>query len=82
MMEEPQETDIKISDLFKEYKKFVAGDMEVEGREIVIEDNAEYEAMDVHFEFEEEGERSCTDESITLRGKSKNLYGYDSWLFS
>lgn len=30
MMEEPQETDIKISDLFKEYKKFVAGDMEVE----------------------------------------------------
>ncbi len=35
MMEEPQETDIKISDLFKEYKKFVAGDMEVEGREIV-----------------------------------------------
>jgi hypothetical protein len=24
----------------------------------VIEDNAEYEAMDVHFEFEEEGERS------------------------
>lgn len=26
--------------------------------------------------------RSCTDESITLRGKSKNLYGYDSWLFS
>lgn len=82
MMEEPQETDIKISDLFKEYKKFVASDMEVEGREIVIEDNAEYEAMDVHFEFEEEGERSCTDESITLRGKSKNLYGYDSWLFS
>lgn len=58
MMEEPQETDIKISDLFKEYKKFVAGDMEVEGREVVIEDNAEYEAMDVHFEFEEEGERS------------------------
>ena len=58
MMEEPQETDIKISDLFKEYKKFVAGDMETEGREIVIEDNAEYEAMDVHFEFEEEGERS------------------------
>lgn len=38
MMEEPQETDIKISDLFKEYKKFVAGDMEVEGREIVIDD--------------------------------------------
>ena len=32
--------------------------MEVEGREVVIEDNAEYEAMDVHFEFEEEGERS------------------------
>lgn len=55
---EPQETDIKISDLFKEYKKFVADDMEVEGREVVIEDNAEYEAMDVHFEFEEEGERS------------------------
>ena len=32
MMEEPQETDIKISDLFKEYKKFVAGDMETEGQ--------------------------------------------------
>ena len=49
---------VKLDTLLTEYKKFVAGDMEVEGREIVIEDNAEYEAMDVHFEFEEEGERS------------------------
>lgn len=48
MMEEPQETDIKISDLFKEYKKFVAGDMEVEGREIVIEDNVEEEKPPEH----------------------------------
>lgn len=58
LMEEPGVTEIKLTDLFREYKKFVAGDMEVDGREIVIEDNAEYEAMDVHFEFEEEGERS------------------------
>lgn len=26
--------------------------------------------------------RSCNDESITLTSKSKNLHGYDSWLFS
>ena len=26
--------------------------------------------------------RSCTDESITLTSKSKNLHGFDSWGFS
>ena len=26
--------------------------------------------------------KSCTDDSVTLSSKSKNLYGFDSWKFS
>lgn len=58
LMKEPQITEIKLTDLFKEYKKFVAGNMDTSGREVEWDESPEYEAMTVYFEFEEDGKRS------------------------
>lgn len=58
LMKEPQITEIKLTDLFKEYKKFVAGNMDTSGREVEWDESPEYEAMTVYFEFEEDRERS------------------------
>lgn len=58
LMKEPQITEIKLTDLFKEYKKFVARNMEISGREVVWDESPEYEAMTAFFEFEEEGKRN------------------------
>lgn len=58
LMKEPQITEIKLTDLFKEYKKFVAGNMDTSGRKVEWDESPEYEAMTVYFEFEEEGKRS------------------------
>ena len=57
LMKEPQITEIKLTDLFKEYKKFVARNMDTYGREVKWDESPEYEAMTVYFEFEEECER-------------------------
>lgn len=57
LMKEPQITEIKLTDLFKEYKKFVAGNMDTSGREVEWDESPEYEAMTVYFEFEEDRER-------------------------
>ena len=57
-MEEPDVTEIKLTDLFMEYKKFVAKNMDTSGRKVEWEDDVNYEAMNVYFEFEEEKERS------------------------
>lgn len=58
LMKEPQITEIKLTDLFKEYKKFVARNMDTSGRKVEWEESPEYEAMTVYFEFEEDLERS------------------------
>ena len=58
LMEEPDVTEIKLTDLFMEYKKFVAKNMDTSGRKVEWEDDVNYEAMNVYFEFEEEKERS------------------------
>lgn len=58
LMEEPDVTEIKLTDLFREYKKFVAKNMDTSGRKVEWEDDVNYEAMNVYFEFEEEEERS------------------------
>lgn len=59
MMEEPIEKEIKITHLFREYEKFVARAMETSGRNVDFDgDEPKYEAMTVHFEFEEEEKRS------------------------
>ena len=58
LMKEPQITEIKLTDLFKEYKKFVARNMEISGRKVELDESPEYEAMTAFFEFEEEGKRN------------------------
>lgn len=58
LMKEPQITEIKLTDLFKEYKKFVARNMDTDGREVEWDESPEYEAMTAFFEFEEDRERS------------------------
>lgn len=50
LMKEPQITEIKLTDLFKEYKKFVARNMDTSGRKVEWEESPEYEAMTVYFE--------------------------------
>lgn len=57
LMAEPQMTDITLTDLFEEYKKFVARNMDTFGRKVEYDEGLEYEAMTVYFEFEEENER-------------------------
>ena len=59
MMTEPQSKEIKVSELFSEYKKFVAKNMETSGRKVTYDSDApEYESMDVVVSFEEEESRS------------------------
>ncbi len=58
LMEEPQIEEIKLTDLFEEYKKFVAKNMDTYGRKVEFDETPEYEAMNVYFEFEEEKKRS------------------------
>lgn len=58
LMNEPQVTEIKLTDLFEEYKKFVAKNMDTFGRKVKYDEEPEYEAMTVYFEFEEENERN------------------------
>lgn len=58
LMKEPQITEIKLTDLFKEYKKFVARNMDTFGRKIEWDESPQYEAMTVFFELEEGRERS------------------------
>lgn len=55
LMIEPQEKEIKLSDLFKEYQKHVARNMETDGREVDCTDGEpEYQPMNVYFQFEQE----------------------------
>lgn len=58
LMKEPQITEIKLTDLFKEYKKFVARNMVTIGRAVLLDESPEYEEMTVFFELEEDRERS------------------------
>lgn len=58
LMTEPQEEEVKLSDLFREYKKHVAKNMETDGREISYDDSdPEYEPMEVYFEAEQVPDR-------------------------
>ena len=53
LMVEPQEKEIKLSDLFREYKKHVAENMETYGREVLFDEgDPKYEPMEVYFQFE------------------------------
>ena len=58
LMTEPDMKTITVSELFKEYKKFVAKEMDTYGRDVVVEDTAYYEPMEVELEIIEEEDRS------------------------
>jgi hypothetical protein len=51
LMKEPEEKTITVSKLFEEYKKFVAENMKIDGREIDTE-NEEYIPMPVRIDYE------------------------------
>ena len=58
LMTEPQEEEVKLSDLFREYEKYVAKHMETDGREISYDDGfPEYEPMEVYFEAKQVPDR-------------------------
>lgn len=58
MMAVPEEKEIKLSNLFEEYKQFVARNMDASGRDVSCESGEpEYEPIDVSFCFEEEESR-------------------------
>lgn len=58
MMTEPQSREVKVSELFNEYKAFVSKNMETSGRKVTYDsDEPEYEEMEVAVAFEEEDKK-------------------------
>lgn len=59
MMTEPTEKEVKVSELFREYKRFVEKNMETSGRKVSWDSGEpEYEGMDITVELIEEDSRS------------------------
>lgn len=57
MIEEKEKT-IKLSDLFNEWKKYVAKQVETDGLEVEFDDRPEYEAVEVSVQVERNEDRS------------------------
>lgn len=66
LMIEPEKKTITVSELFEQYKRYVAKEMDTDGRNVQIEDTVYYEPMEVSFEFKKEEERSwsCFDRAV------------------
>lgn len=66
LMIEPEKKTITVSELFEQYKRYVAKEMDTDGRDVQIEDTVYYEPMEVSFEFKKEQERSwsCFDRAV------------------
>lgn len=66
LMIEPEKKTITVSELFKQYKLYVAKEMDTYGRDVQIEDTVYYEPMEVSFEIKKEQERSwsCFDRAV------------------
>lgn len=66
LMIEPEKKTITVSELFEQYKLYVAKEMDTDGRDVQIEDTVYYEPMEVSFEFKKEQERSwsCFDRAV------------------
>lgn len=58
LMTEPERKTITVTELFEEYKKFVAKEMDTYGRDVQVEDIAYYDPMEVNFKVVEEEDRS------------------------
>ena len=66
LMIEPEKKTITVSELFEQYKLYVAKEMDTDGRDVQIEDTVYYEPMEVSFEVKKEQERSwsCFDRAV------------------
>ena len=66
LMIEPEKKTITVSELFEQYKLYVAKEMDTDGRNVQIEDTVYYEPMEVSFEIKKEQERSwsCFDRAV------------------
>ncbi len=58
LMTEPEMKTITVSEIFEQYKLYVAKEMDTYGRDVQVDDTAYYEPMEVNFEVIEEEERS------------------------
>ncbi len=54
LMIEPDGTTINLSNIFKEYKKFVAANISTYGREVITEEEPRYESVNVKLEVEKD----------------------------
>ena len=57
LMTEPERKLITVTELFEEYKKFVAKEMDTDGRNVQVDDGVYYEPMEVELEIIEEKDR-------------------------
>lgn len=66
LMIEPEKKTITVSELFEQYKLYIAKEMDTDGRDVQIEDTVYYEPMEVSFEFKKEEGRSwsCFDRAV------------------
>lgn len=66
LMTEPEMKTITVSEIFEQYKLYVAKEMDTDGRDVQIEDGVYYDPMKVNFEVIEEEDRSwsCFDRAI------------------
>lgn len=58
LMIEPEKETITVSELFEQYKRYVAKEMDTDGRDVQIEDTVYYKPMEVSFEFKKGQDRS------------------------
>ena len=66
LMTEPEMKTITVSEIFEQYKLYVAKEMDTDGRDVQIDDSVYYDPMEVNFEVIEEEDRSwsCFDRAI------------------
>lgn len=66
LMTEPEMKIITVSEIFEQYKLYVAKEMDTDGRDVQVDGGVYYEPMEVNFEVIEEEDRSwsCFDRAI------------------
>lgn len=66
LMTEPEMKTITVSEIFEQYKLYVAKEMDTDGRDVQVDGGVYYEPMEVNFEVIEEEDRSwsCFDRAI------------------
>lgn len=67
LMIEPEKKTITVSELFEQYKRYVAKEMDTDGRDVQIEDTVYYEPMEVSFD------RAVLEFGVTEEEQQENL---------